>query len=438
MKLARYSGTGASMSDFVNIASSGSLSVKLWRGERMCLVGMDVAAVEDDFVGFSIEVKGPGASEYVPLLNRLNFDYLPGGPGVNGFRNYSSLVAPFQKFRWIHFPPDPRDGDYLYRVTEMHMNAGGTLRAGDQVANLNMRLDQVTYDDYLDVGFTRNFASSQAFAEKYHNNPNVIPQKADEGLQFQKIAGDVYQWLGFEAHDLIFGMLNEVHDDPRLSIDVFAYDFNEPDILAKLEGCGDRVRAVIDNSGDHAAATSAETQAASRLAHSAGANAVRRMHFANLQHNKVFIVRRDGAPQKVLFGSTNFSFRGLYIQANNVLVFYASAAAGLFGHAFDLAFAGGAAFADDALSAQRHLVQTAGKPVAHFCFSPHHASDLSLSPVGAAIDQASSSVFFAIAFLNQIKSGPTRGAIDRLTQKKLFSYGIVNCGTGLEIKKRAG
>lgn len=426
------------MPNFTNTAQSGSLSVKLWRGERMCLVGMDVANPEDDFVGFSIEVKGPGEAGYTPLPNRLNFDYPPGGPGVNGFRNYSSLEAPFQKFRWIHFPPDPKQGDYRYRVTKRHMNAGGALRNGEQVADLNINLDQVTYDNYLDVGFTRNFASSQAYAEKYHNNPNIIPAKADEGLQFQKIPGDVYQWLGFEAYDLIFGVLDEARSDPHLTIDVFAYDFNEPDILKRLEDCGHRVRAIIDNSGEHAPTSSAESQAAARLAQSAGTAAVRRMHFSNLQHNKVFIVRRDGTPQKVLFGSTNFSFRGLYIQANNVLVFYSPDAAALFGKAFELAFAGGAAFAGDPLSTQWHLVQRNGGPLVHFCFSPHHSSDLSLSPVGAAIDQASSSVFFAIAFLNQIKSGPTRGAIDRLMDKQLFSYGIVNSGTGLEIKKPDG
>ena len=97
----------------------------------------------------------------------------------------------------------------------------------------------------------------------------------------------------------------------QLTIDVFAYDFNEPDILARLEACGGRVRAIIDNSAEHGHADSAETQAAARLAASAGADSVRRMHFKSLQHNKVFVVRRNNQPTKVLFGSTNFSFRGI-------------------------------------------------------------------------------------------------------------------------------
>ena len=424
---------------FSNSGASASLAVKLWRGERMCLIGMDVAAPEDDFVGFAIEVKSPGSPDYVPLRNRLNFDYADAASnGVDGFRNYLSTTAPFQKFRWIHFPYDPRDGTYLYRITKMHMNAAGALRGGDQVADLPITLDRVTYDNYLEVGFTRNFASSQAYADKFGNNPAVIPADPAQGLSFAKLPGDVYSWLGFEAYELIFGLLDEVANDAQLAIDVFAYDFNEPDILARLEACGGRVRAIIDNSAEHGHEDSAESQAAARLSASAGADSVRRMHFKSLQHNKVFVVRRDNQPTKVLFGSTNFSFRGIYIQANNALVFHSDEAAGLFGRAFELAFNGAAAFAKDGLSSKWSLVQASGLPVAHLCFSPHKSSDLSLGPVGAAIDQASSSVFYAIAFLNQIRSGPVREAVDRLMGKDVFSYGIADREGGLEIHKPDG
>ena len=303
---------------FVNTGTTGSLAVKLWRGERMCLVGMDVTDPEDDFVGFAIEVKSPSSADYIPLRNRLNFDYnTPGGKGVDGFRNFLSTSAPFQKFRWMHFPYDPTDGTYLYRVTKMHMNPAGALRSGDQVADLPISLDRMTYSDYLDVGFTRNFASSQAYADKFSNNPNVIPSDPDQGLTFQKLPGDVYQWLGFEAYDLIFGLLDEVVNDPGLTIDVFGYDFNERDIVAKLESCGRRVRAIIDNSGSHKPDDSAESQAAARLAVSAGSDAVKRMHFKTLQHNKVFIVRRGGQPLKVLFGSTNLDRKSTRLNSSH-------------------------------------------------------------------------------------------------------------------------
>jgi len=42
---------------------------------------------------------------------------------VNGFRNFPSTDAPFQKFRWIQFPFDPKVGKYTYRVTKKHMES---------------------------------------------------------------------------------------------------------------------------------------------------------------------------------------------------------------------------------------------------------------------------------------------------------------------------
>ena len=158
------------------------------------------------------------------------------------------------------------------------------------------------------------------------------------------------------------------------------------------------------------------------------------MHFKSLQHNKVLIAKKNGQPLKVLFGSTNFSFRGLYVQANNALVFYAPEAAALFERAFELAFQNPGGFAKDPISTKWHVVQQSGKPPVHFCFSPHADAALSLNPLGAAIDQATSSVFFSIAFLYQTKSGPTREAIDRLMNKEVFSYGISDREGGLRSK----
>ncbi len=350
------------MSDFANATQSSGLSVKLWRGERMCLIGMDVDQPEADFVGFSIEVKSPGSPDFMPLRNRIAFSYgARADQAVDGYRNFSSLEAPFQKFRWIHFPYEPKGGTYTYRVTKQHMPSDNTLKASTSLT-LNIPLDEVAYDGFLDVGFARNFASSQAYADRYQNNPDVIPVNADEGLQFHKVPGDVYQWLGFEAYDLIMNFLQEVANDSSLSLDFYAYDLNEPDIVALLEKTGGRLRAIIDDSGSHKPSTSAESQAAKRLAASAGSSNVKRMHFQNLQHNKVLIAKKKNTGQafKVLFGSTNFSFRGIYIQANNALVFYAPEAAALFEQAFDFAFAnakgGAAGFAQDPIATKWHLV----------------------------------------------------------------------------------
>jgi PLD-like domain len=427
------------MSDFTNSKTTNGLSVKLWRGERMVLIGMDVDDPEPDFVGFSIEEQPPASNAFTPLRNRLNFSYgnRSTSNAVNGYRNFPSTEAPFQKFRWIQFPFDPKPGEYTYRVTKQHMRPDGSLTNGTSVT-LDLSLDIVIYDGFLDVGFTRNFASSQAYVDRYKNNPKIIPANPDAGLDFKKVPGDVYDWLGFEAGQLIFDFLKDVAGDETLELDFFAYDLNEPAIVDLLEKIGKRLRAIIDDSASHGHDDSAESQAADRLRASAGADNVKRMHFKGLQHNKVLIARRNGEAIKVLFGSTNFSFRGLYIQANNALVFRAPEAAALFERVFTRAFENPKAFASDPIAKQWYLVNVMGKPPVSFCFSPHADSALSLAPLGAAIDQATSSVLFSIAFLNQAKSGAVREAIDRLMEKTVFSYGISDRAGGLQIHKPDG
>src|SRR5882724_5221951 len=176
------------MSEFENKASKKGFTAKIRRGERMNLIGFDVAAAEPDLVGFSIEVKSPGAKDFTPLRNRIAFSYPKGAANeVTGDRAFPSLQAPFQKFRWIHFPAQPVDGTYSYRVTKQHMPADDDLQAGTQL-QVDIENKAVTYDGLVDVGFTRNFASSQAYAEQFGNNPDIIPVEAKDGLDFPKMA----------------------------------------------------------------------------------------------------------------------------------------------------------------------------------------------------------------------------------------------------------
>ena len=444
------------MDEFSASASKPNFAMKLWRGERMCLIAFDVDAPEADLVGFAIECKPPGAKRFSPLLNRLAFGYEePLATAVTGARLYRSKKAPFQKFRWVHFPFEPRVGLYAYRGTKMHMPQDNVLKAGSSIT-LQISLDPVTYAGFVDVGFTRGFASSQAFRDRFPRDADIdaigktiIPARADAGLAFAKRPGDIYRWMGFEAVDLIFAMLDEALADPTVTLDVFAYDLNEPDLVARLEQLGSRLRIIVDDStvkskttgkiSGHGTAESNESEAAARLAVTAGAAQVRRTHFSGLQHHKVFIASRAGVPFKVLAGSTNFSFRGLYIQSNNVLVFADPGIAALYKQAFEASFANPGGFKQLELAKKWQLAPANASAVrVHVCFSPHSSSSLPLNPVRGAIEQASSSVFYAVAFLNQIKSGATKEAFDRLIERPIFSYGLSDKAGGLEIIKPDG
>jgi phosphatidylserine/phosphatidylglycerophosphate/cardiolipin synthase-like enzyme len=444
------------MDDFCVKGSKDGFTMKLWRGEGMCLLGFDVENPEPDFVGFAIECKEPGSTSFRPLLNRMAFSYAqPVEVAVTGARKFDSRLSPFQKFRWVHFPFEPKPGKYTYRATKMHMPVDAPPVKGTAI-ELSLSLDPVTYAGFIDVGFTRGFASSQAFLDKFPPGTDmdavgktIIPEDADAGLSFTKFAdGTLYRWMGFGAYDLLMSFLDDAIADPTISVDFFAYDLNEPDVVSKLEQLGPRLRAIVDDSTTknkagkligHGVAASAESHAVIRLRNSAGNNNVHRTHFSGLQHNKVMVAKRQGSAFKVLAGSMNFSFRGIYIQSNNVFVFTEPDIANLYAQVFEAAFTDPAAFsANQDLASGWHLVQGPGRPPVHLCFSPHKSSDISLNPVRGAIEQATSSVFYCVAFLNLIKSGPTEQAFARLMKRPIFSYGISDKRGKLEFKKPSG
>jgi hypothetical protein len=417
--------------------SAGGLTFKVYRGEGVALLAFDLdpAQATDDFVGFSIEVQYPGSTHWGALKNRLHFD---NPPNVERPRSFRSTEAPFQKFRWIHVPTEVKQGEFRYRVTACYMDADGVLHAGPQVEN-PISLEAQTISGFLNVGFTRGFASSQAYADRFNNEAGILPvpgSPAAASLDHDMAPFENnYAWLGFEARRLLLGVLEEVAADPSLTLDALIYESKEPDVLRRLEALGDRVRAIVDDHGEQGEPASAETISADRLS-AAGAE-VKRMHFGRQQHNKVLIIRRDGEPVRVLTGSTNYSLRGLYIQANNALVFDDPGVAAKYGELFEAYWTSPTKFRQNALSKQWWIVRDEPDSRVSLCFSPHTDSALSLNPVARAIEEAESSVLYSIVFLNQL-TGTVREALDELMDRSLFSYGVAQRVGGLTVNKPDG
>lgn len=423
--------------DFERTAAADGLTFKIYRGEGVTLLAFDLDPVKatDDFVGFTVEVLYPGSTRWGALRNRLHFD-LP--PVPQRPRSYRSTEAPFQKFRWIHVPTQVPGGEFRYRVSARYMAPDGTLTTGATVENA-ISLAPQTIDGFVNVGFTRGFASSQAYVDGFNNETGILPVPGSPAAA--SLAHDMapfeshYAWLGFEARRLILQLLDEVAADPELTLDALIYESKEPDILRRIESAGARVRAIIDDHGEQGEDQSCETISANRLT-AAGAQ-VKRMHFGRQQHNKVLLVRRAGQPIRVLAGSTNFALRGLYIQANNALVFDDETVARKFAELFDAYWSSPRTFRQNPLSQQWWVVRDQPLSRVSLCFSPHTDSALSLDPVATAIEDAASSVLYSIVFLNQI-TGKVRDALEELMDRSLFSYGVAQRTSGLAVKKPDG
>jgi hypothetical protein len=427
------------MSDYERKKSNDGLSVKLYRGEGVCLLAFDLEhdKATDDFVGFSVEVKYPGSSKFGALRNRLHFDY---SPDLTAPRSFKSTEAPFQKFRWIHVPREIEgDGVFTYRVQARYMGADGKLRDSGPRVEVAISLAPQTIDGFVNVGFTRGFASSQAYADRFNNEMKILPPPAAAASanlkQDMKPFKKHYEWLGFEVRRLIIEVLEQVENDNELTLDALMYESKEPDIVARLEKLGNRVRAIVDDHGEQGEDDSCESISAERL-EQAGAK-VKRMHFSRQQHNKVLLVRRHGKPIRVLAGSTNFSLRGLYIQANNALLFDDKDIAEKFGELFDAYWDAPKTFRQNALAKQWWDVRQQPGSSVSVCFSPHSDASLSLTPVAEAIEKAESSVLYSMVFLSQL-TGKVRDALDELMDRSLFSYGVAQRTGQLAVTKPDG
>jgi phosphatidylserine/phosphatidylglycerophosphate/cardiolipin synthase-like enzyme len=421
-------------------------TLKLHRGDGMTLLAMNWknGKPPQDFVGFAIEYKEPGGQKFFSLKNRLSFLGADGDVNAN---RLSTRLSPIQKFRWVHFPRNAElPGEFVYRVSPVFMNEADELSYGES-QEVAIELRRETYPGILNVTFTRGFVSSQAFVDRYITDTNglstLIPEKADDGLDFVPThpkADEALAWMGFEARDAILEVLDQAIKDKKAQVRVVAYELNEPEIVSRLAQLGDRLKIIIDDSAAHGKPDAAETQAAERLKASAGADNVKRHHMSNLQHNKTIVVNGPKV-QIAVGGSTNFTWRGFFVQSNNAMILRGKNAVKPFLAAFEDYWQNDdvTGFGQTA-SAKWTNLKLSGIE-ARVAFSPHSSQNALLAEIAVDIAQkTTSNLFYSLAFLFQTK-GAIRDAIEKVSQNDaIFVYGISDkkVGGGLDLQKPNG
>lgn len=431
--------------EVVGTNAAALFTLKLHRGEGMTLLAMNWKNGQppQNFVGFAIECQEPGGNQFFPLNNRLGF--LDASGNVNP-ATLSTLQSPIQKFRWVHFPHNAElPGDFQYRVTPMFMDAQNNLSKGEP-QQAAIQLARETYPGIANVTFTRGFVSSQAFVDRYLKDGPIntlVAPLAAKGLDFKSTHPDSVEalaWMGFEARAAILDLLDQALADTQAQVRVVAYDFNLPEVVDRLEKLGNRLKIIIDDSKGHGGDGTAETEAEGRLVASAGRNNVLRQHMGSLQHNKTIAV--DGPRvKKVVCGSTNLSWRGFFVQANNALVLSGQTAVDLFFTAFDNYFNG----------APNDVAGFGAKPSANWndlglpgidakvAFSPHNNADAKLGEIATDLKSTTSSLLYSLAFLYE-SPGVVLDAIKAVTASKdIFVYGISDKHVGgLDVQDPSG
>ena len=432
--------------DFEVLGSSTTalFTLKIHRGDGMALLGMNWRTGKPplNFVGFAIEYKEPGGAVFFALKNRLGF--LDATGHVDPSR-LSTQQSPIQKFRWVHFPRNAElAGPFTYRVTPVFMDDHDALSTGEpQQAALELRRE--TYPGLLNVTFTRGFVSSQAFVDRYASAgpiSTLLPANADDGLSFVPThpqAKAALAWMGFEAVNAILEVLDQAIADTQAKVSVIAYDLSEPEVVTRLEKLGARLRIIIDDDGAHGEPGSGETQSQARLVASAGAVNVKRQHMGQLQHNKIIVV--DGPTlQRAVCGSTNYTWRGFYVQNNNALILEGSAPVAVFRNAFAHYWDSDSVAAFGKTDSAKWT--TLGLPGidANVAFSPHSAANALLKTVADDIaHQTTSSLLYSLAFLYQTPGSIKEAIVQVSASSQVFVYGISDRKVGgIDLRKPNG
>src|SRR5205814_550208 len=134
---------------------------------------------------------------------------------------------------------------FTYTATAMLFANGSedALEPGPETS-IEIDLREDTHSAFS-LGFTRGYVSSQAYAELFNNAP-LYPDPQTFDFDTADYV-DQWRWLGFQARELVFQVLDEAANDPDARLDVFAFDLDEPDLIRALQSLGPRLRLFLDN-----------------------------------------------------------------------------------------------------------------------------------------------------------------------------------------------
>ncbi len=433
---------------------NAGLTVVAYPGDNKILLAMSlrdelVSEQGQNLAGFAIWRQPDGKPEQI-LSNRLSFTVGVHKDTTAATRTWTpSDTAPFQKFRWVDVPPDGFDVPIGYRIRALYFTGNGTTtKSGPEVS---VRVPPVKgRHTKFRPAFTRGYIASQAYANRFKNK-DIRPAGTKKPDFDTAPFRSQYEWLGADARVQLFDFIADCEHDKEAHVDVFAYDLDEPDVIAAICRIGKegRLRAILDNAKLHVQPNKkgekpVEVAAATMIVAAAGKQNVQRGKFGRFQHNKVFIKRdKTGQAERVIFGSMNFSVRGIYVQANNVIVVDDPTVAGMFAKAFDVAFADNVTaplFRQNPIS-QGYMVGSAADtpelPKFSLALSPHTNWSVSLGPMAQRIRAAASSVFFAV--MEPTGQGPVLATLREIAGKPtVFSYGTVETDTGLAVQSPNG
>lgn len=461
-----------------------SFSVKAYIGDYKTLLAFNFsdASKAKNLAGFTINCRPPTGAAYY-LLNELTFQDTSKHAQIPGERPNSTANAPVQKYRWTHVLGSfhqgvtPPSGNYTYTVTPRYFDANQSMLPLNSSLSASVTVPVGPFQKAnLSLGFTRGYMQSEAFAHHFGETTPVIPPNRPLQFDTSSHAGTnangqsvtyagIYDWMGASARQQVFKILNEVLADSSMTLDVFAYDLDEPDIVGiffKLAAQG-RIRIILDDATLHVTHTEKEKDGTTKTVTPLEVPFVQQFRqqakdaatlcqgcFARYSHDKIFIVLKNGSPLRVLTGSTNFSVTGLYVNANHVLVFEDPDMAAEYARVFERSFAilsqsktkgvskaSASAFAATPFATRPYVPQSPPAPRLSITFSPHTTQIVStlLEAICDRIKQQATATRGSVIFAVMQLTGSATPVYETLSAlhatETVYSYGISDSVEGV-------
>lgn len=275
---------------------NGKLKVRAISGTYVVFLAFDMAETDAvGLMGFAIRRTDILHKEITYLRGIKTFETTHPRDGVDEVR---SLEHPFQAFQWADYAVKPGQ-QYEYEVMAMY----GKPERLTAKFKARIRIDTEDEDDGRHaIHFNRGAIASQEYTRRF------------QGLTPSKVGEAAYSWLGRDLVPGLVGFIERAKDSSyELHVAIYEIGTKKPlQALAAAKARGVKLHVVY-----HAKPGDEQTQENVQELTDAGLidNAVGREN-VNLMHNKFIVLSRNGKPQAVWTGSTNWSVNAFYGQLN--------------------------------------------------------------------------------------------------------------------------
>jgi phosphatidylserine/phosphatidylglycerophosphate/cardiolipin synthase-like enzyme len=298
----------------------GVLSLHVIAGTYVVLLGFNLPEAEcDGLLGFSIHRTDHTENEAYFLEGMKAFAETD--PGFPAGSTYSTDDHPIQSFQWADYTAKPGHS-YTYTVTARK----GTPAALTDFAEVSVTITTESPEGGdQDIYFNRGVAASQAYVRRFGNRaPNLVQNN------------QAFIWLSRGIYEAMSAFMRPAEPE-RYTFLIAAYEFHYRPFLDVVRAAANQSDVKIiydarnDPSGDpEKPSLTDKNRTAVAEAALGDVSRERRANKSYIAHNKFIVRSKDGVPEAVWTGGTNFSEGGIFGHSNVAHVVEDSAVAAKF------------------------------------------------------------------------------------------------------------